>query len=71
MTLSIFAEIEDVVPRKMWIQEPIGYDKHALWGISHWGRKRQQFYSFAVNRESARDVYSKQRIIVVTELKIV
>nr|GEY34902.1 hypothetical protein [Tanacetum cinerariifolium] len=53
------------------IQEPIGYDKHALWGISHWGRKRQQFYSFAINRESAREVYSKRRIIAVTELKIV
>nr|GEZ92041.1 hypothetical protein [Tanacetum cinerariifolium] len=24
--------IEDLVPRTMWIQEPIGYDKHALWG---------------------------------------
>nr|GFA84418.1 hypothetical protein [Tanacetum cinerariifolium] len=24
--------IEDLVPRKMWIEEPIGYDKHALWG---------------------------------------
>nr|GFD15634.1 hypothetical protein [Tanacetum cinerariifolium] len=35
------------------------------------GRKRQQFYCFAVNRESARDVYSKRRIIAVTELKIV
>nr|GEY38880.1 hypothetical protein [Tanacetum cinerariifolium] len=23
--------IEDLVPRIMWIQEPIGYDKHALW----------------------------------------
>nr|GEZ16477.1 hypothetical protein [Tanacetum cinerariifolium] len=62
--------IEDLVPRTMWIQEPIGYDKHALWGISHWGRKRQQFYSFAVNRESARDVHSKRRIIAVTKLKI-
>nr|GEV75640.1 retrovirus-related Pol polyprotein from transposon TNT 1-94 [Tanacetum cinerariifolium] len=31
--------IENLVPRTMWIQEPIGYDKHALWGISHWGRK--------------------------------
>nr|GEU51758.1 retrovirus-related Pol polyprotein from transposon TNT 1-94 [Tanacetum cinerariifolium] len=47
--------IKDLVPRTMWIQEPIGYDKHALSGISHWGRKRQQFYGFAVNRESARD----------------
>nr|GEY08829.1 hypothetical protein [Tanacetum cinerariifolium]GEY17299.1 hypothetical protein [Tanacetum cinerariifolium] len=35
------------------------------------GGKRQQFYGFAVNRESARDVYSKRRIITVTELKIV
>nr|GEW08547.1 hypothetical protein [Tanacetum cinerariifolium] len=47
------------------------YDKHTLWGVSHGGRKRQQFYGFAVNRESARDVYSKRRIITVTELKIV
>nr|GFB95855.1 hypothetical protein [Tanacetum cinerariifolium] len=48
--------IEDFVPRTMWIQELIGYDKHAFWGISHWGRKHQQFYGFAVNRESSRDV---------------
>nr|GEY99831.1 hypothetical protein [Tanacetum cinerariifolium] len=32
--------IEDLVPRTMWIQELINYDKHALWGFSHWGRKR-------------------------------
>nr|GFC72728.1 hypothetical protein [Tanacetum cinerariifolium] len=29
------------------------------------------FYGYAVNRESALDVYSRRRIIVVTELKIV
>nr|GEY82357.1 hypothetical protein [Tanacetum cinerariifolium] len=63
--------IEDLVPRTMWIQEPVSYDKHALWGISHWGRKHKQFYGFTVNRESARNVYSKRRIIAVTELKIV
>nr|GEY21806.1 hypothetical protein [Tanacetum cinerariifolium] len=63
--------IEDLVPRTMWIQEPIDYDKHALWGVSHWGRKRQQFYGFAVNQESAHDVYSKRTIIAVTKLKIV
>nr|GFB45230.1 hypothetical protein [Tanacetum cinerariifolium] len=63
--------IEDLVPRAMWIQEPINYDKHALWGVSHWGRKRQQFYRFAVNRESALDEYSKRRIIAVTDIKIV
>nr|GEY54217.1 hypothetical protein [Tanacetum cinerariifolium] len=62
--------IEDLVPRTMWIQEPLNYDKHAFWGVSHWGRKRQQFYGFAVNQESALDVYSKRRIIAVTDLKI-
>nr|GEU62209.1 retrovirus-related Pol polyprotein from transposon TNT 1-94 [Tanacetum cinerariifolium] len=41
--------IEDLMPWTMWIEEPIGYDKHALWGVSHWGRKRQQFYGFTVN----------------------
>nr|GEV04885.1 hypothetical protein [Tanacetum cinerariifolium] len=51
-------------------EEPIDYDKHALWGVSHWGHKRQQFYGFAVNRESALDVYSKWMIIAVTDLKI-
>nr|GEZ00425.1 hypothetical protein [Tanacetum cinerariifolium] len=61
----------DLVPHTMWIQEPINYDKHALWGVSHWGRKRQQFYGFAVNQEFALDVYSKRRIIAVTDLKIV
>nr|GFB41492.1 hypothetical protein [Tanacetum cinerariifolium] len=62
--------IEDLVPREMWIQQPIDYNKHALWGVSHWGRKRKQFYGYVVNRESARDVYSKRRIIAVTELQI-
>nr|GFA67078.1 hypothetical protein [Tanacetum cinerariifolium] len=63
--------IEDLVPRIMLSQEPVSYDKYALWGISHWGRKRQQFYEFGVNRESTRDVYSKHRIIAVIELQIV
>nr|GEZ07762.1 hypothetical protein [Tanacetum cinerariifolium] len=63
--------IEDLVPRAMWIQEPINYDKHALWRVSHWGWKHQQFYGFAVNRESALNVYSKRRIIAVTDIKIV
>nr|GEY57168.1 hypothetical protein [Tanacetum cinerariifolium] len=43
---------------------------HIKW-IEDLGRKRQQFYGFAVNRESALDVYSKRRIIAVTVLKIV
>ncbi|GJY73640.1 hypothetical protein Tco_0478071 [Tanacetum coccineum] len=62
--------IEDRVPNTMWSQVPVSYDKHALWEISHWGLKQQQFYGFAANRESARDVYSKRRIIAVTKLQI-
>nr|GFB80679.1 hypothetical protein [Tanacetum cinerariifolium] len=62
--------IEDLVPREMWIQQPIDYNKHALWGVSHWGRKRKQFYGYAVNQESARDVYSKRRIIAIIDLQI-
>ncbi|GKF03550.1 hypothetical protein Tco_0030473, partial [Tanacetum coccineum] len=63
--------IEDFVPNSMWSQVSSVYDKHALWGISNWGRKRQQFYGFAVNRESARDVYSRHIIITVTKLQVV
>ncbi|GKB93988.1 hypothetical protein Tco_0980125 [Tanacetum coccineum] len=55
---------EDLVPNRMWSQVSVSYDNHALWG-----RKRQQFYRFAANRESAHDVYSKRRIIAVTKLQ--
>ncbi|GJU83727.1 reverse transcriptase domain-containing protein [Tanacetum coccineum] len=63
--------IEDLVPNSMWSQMIVNYDKFALWGISHWGKKRRQFYAFATTRESARDVYSKRRIIAVTKVEIV
>nr|GFC69847.1 hypothetical protein [Tanacetum cinerariifolium] len=57
--------------RKYTTSQPIDYNRHALWGVSHWGRKRQQFYGYTINQESALDVYSKRRIIAVTKLKIV
>ncbi|GJY66114.1 hypothetical protein Tco_0468352 [Tanacetum coccineum] len=44
--------IEDLVSNTMWSQVPVSYDKHALWGISHWGRKRQQFYGFATKQRN-------------------
>ncbi|GJU53626.1 hypothetical protein Tco_1227340 [Tanacetum coccineum] len=47
--------IKDLVPNTMWSEVPVNYNKHTLWGISHWGRKWQQFYEFAANRESAHD----------------
>ncbi|GJZ67079.1 hypothetical protein Tco_0630319 [Tanacetum coccineum] len=41
-------------------------------GESHIGGENEhQFYGITVNRESARDVYSKRRIIAVTKLEIV
>ncbi|GJX76104.1 hypothetical protein Tco_0322915, partial [Tanacetum coccineum] len=63
--------IEDLVPNTICSEVRVNYDKHALWGISYWGRKCQQFYGYAANRESARDVYSKRRIIAVIKLQIV
>ncbi|GJY74641.1 hypothetical protein Tco_0479072 [Tanacetum coccineum] len=63
--------IEDLVPNSIWSEVPVSYDKYALWGISHWGRKRQHFYGYAANRESAKDVYSRRRIIAVTKLQII
>ncbi|GJT38228.1 hypothetical protein Tco_0938093 [Tanacetum coccineum] len=65
------AYLSDLVPNTIWSEVPVNYDKHALWGISHCGCKRQQFYGFAANRESARDDYSKCRIIIVIKLQIV
>nr|GEX74059.1 hypothetical protein [Tanacetum cinerariifolium] len=63
--------IEHLVPCTMWSQASVSYDKYALWGISHLGLKRQQFYGFLASGESARDVYSKRRIIAVTELQVI
>ncbi|GJV31801.1 hypothetical protein Tco_1392201, partial [Tanacetum coccineum] len=61
--------IEDMVPN-LWSPIKVVYDKHAYWGTSHWGVKRQRFYGFASNRESRKDVYYRKRIITVTRLKI-
>nr|GEU61367.1 putative ribonuclease H-like domain-containing protein [Tanacetum cinerariifolium] len=44
--------------------------RHIKW-IEDLGRKRQQFYGFAVNWKFAHDVYYKRRIIAVIEFKIV
>ncbi|GJS02707.1 hypothetical protein Tco_0319215 [Tanacetum coccineum] len=63
--------IEDLAPNTMWSQVLVSYDKYALWGILHLGTNRQQFYAFAATRESAKDVYSKRRIIAITKFEIV
>nr|GEX86099.1 hypothetical protein [Tanacetum cinerariifolium] len=60
-----------LVPITMWSPASINYNKHALWGISHYGRKHQQFCEYAANKESARDVYSRNRITAITKLQII
>ncbi|GKE33167.1 hypothetical protein Tco_1452489 [Tanacetum coccineum] len=54
----------------LWSPVKVVYDKHAYWGTSHWGHKRQRFYGFASNMISTKNVYSGKRIIEVTSLKI-
>ncbi|GJY94634.1 hypothetical protein Tco_0510995 [Tanacetum coccineum] len=49
----------------------VAYDKYAMWGITHWGAKRQSFYGYASNRKSKHDVFSTKRIITVTHVKVV
>ncbi|GJY36233.1 hypothetical protein Tco_0421611 [Tanacetum coccineum] len=61
--------IEDLVPN-LWSPVKVIYDKHAYWGTSHWGPKRQRFYWFSRNMSSSKDVYSRKRIITVTRLTI-
>nr|GEV19123.1 retrovirus-related Pol polyprotein from transposon TNT 1-94 [Tanacetum cinerariifolium] len=62
--------IEDLVPMTMWIQEPIVYDKHTLWRISHWGRKRkltnltvEELFAFNVSvRMFTRSIVIQRRV---------
>ncbi|GJX15920.1 hypothetical protein Tco_0216752 [Tanacetum coccineum] len=61
--------IEDMV-LTLWSPVKVAYDKFAMWGISHWGPKRQKFYGYASNRESKHDVFSRKRIIAVTHVKV-
>ncbi|GJS81297.1 hypothetical protein Tco_0747838 [Tanacetum coccineum] len=52
--------IEDMVPN-IWSPIKVAYDKHALWGISHWRDQRKSFYGYARGLESTHDVYSTKR----------
>nr|GEY26679.1 hypothetical protein [Tanacetum cinerariifolium] len=61
--------IKDLVP-KLLSPVVVNYDKHAYFGTSHWGLKRQSLYGYASNLISSKDVYSRRRIIIVTRLTI-
>ncbi|GJY26592.1 retrovirus-related pol polyprotein from transposon TNT 1-94 [Tanacetum coccineum] len=61
--------IEDMVPN-IWVPVKVAYDKHALWGISHWRKQRKTFYGYARGLQSIHDVYSMKRILAVTQVEV-
>ncbi|GKC43577.1 hypothetical protein Tco_1061299 [Tanacetum coccineum] len=61
--------IEDMVPN-IWVPVKVAYDKHALWGISHWREQRKSFYGYARGLQSRHDVYSTKRILAVTQVEV-
>ncbi|GJR23253.1 hypothetical protein Tco_0971780 [Tanacetum coccineum] len=61
--------IEDMVPN-IWVPVKVAYDKHALWGISHWREQRKTFYGYAQGLQSRHDVYSTQCILAVTQVEV-
>ncbi|GJW09797.1 hypothetical protein Tco_1575624 [Tanacetum coccineum] len=61
--------IEDMVSN-IWVPIKVAYDKHALWGISHWREQRKTFYGYARGLQSTHDVYSTKRILVVTQVEV-
>ncbi|GKC03080.1 hypothetical protein Tco_0994690 [Tanacetum coccineum] len=44
--------IEDMVPN-IWCPVKVAYDKHAIWGISHWRDQRKTFYGYGRGLESS------------------
>ncbi|GJV99729.1 hypothetical protein Tco_1554981 [Tanacetum coccineum] len=61
--------IEDMV-RNIWSPVKVTYDKHALWGISHWRDQHKTFYGYARGLKSTHDVYSTKRILEVTRVEV-
>ncbi|GKD00091.1 hypothetical protein Tco_1170365 [Tanacetum coccineum] len=61
--------IKDMV-LNIWVPVKVAYDKHALWGISHWREQRKTFYGYARGLQSTHDVYSMKRILAVTQVEV-
>ncbi|GJS80802.1 hypothetical protein Tco_0747343 [Tanacetum coccineum] len=51
--------IEDMV-MELWSPVKVAYDKFAMWGILHWGPKRQKFYGYTSNMESKHEVFYRK-----------
>ncbi|GJU35904.1 hypothetical protein Tco_1184258 [Tanacetum coccineum] len=61
--------IEDMVSN-IWSPVKVAYDKHAIWGISHWRDQRKTFYGYARGLESSHGMYSTKRILEVTQVEV-
>ncbi|GKF60871.1 hypothetical protein Tco_0177657, partial [Tanacetum coccineum] len=48
----------------------VTYDKHALWGISHWREQHKSFYGYARGLQSRHDAYSTKRILAVNQVEV-
>ncbi|GKE75525.1 hypothetical protein Tco_1537566, partial [Tanacetum coccineum] len=61
--------IEDMVPN-IWVPVKVSYDKHTLWGISHWRKQRKTFYGYVRGLKSRHDVYFTKHILAVTRVEV-
>ncbi|GKA49349.1 hypothetical protein Tco_0742422 [Tanacetum coccineum] len=61
--------IKDMV-LNIWVPVKVAYDKHALWGISHWREQHKSFYGYARGLQSRHYVYSTKRHLAVTRVEV-
>ncbi|GJS02457.1 hypothetical protein Tco_0318965 [Tanacetum coccineum] len=61
--------IEDMVPM-LWSPTKVGYDKDALKGIKHWGKRRKLWHRSHLNKFSRHNVYSTKKIIGVKSVSV-
>ncbi|GJV58382.1 hypothetical protein Tco_1530196 [Tanacetum coccineum] len=54
----------------IWSPDKVSYDKHALWGISHWREQCKTFYEYVRGLQSSHDVYSMKPIMAVTKVDV-
>ncbi|GJW31369.1 putative reverse transcriptase domain-containing protein [Tanacetum coccineum] len=61
--------IKDMIPT-LWSPTKIGYDKDALKGIKHWGKRRKLWHRSHLNKFSRHNVYSTKKIIGVKSVSV-
>ncbi|GJZ51746.1 putative nucleotidyltransferase, ribonuclease H [Tanacetum coccineum] len=61
--------IKDMIPT-LWSPTKMGYDKDALKGIKHWGKRRKLWHRSHLNKFSRHNVYSTKKIIGVKSVSV-